>query len=229
MPMAVGSPPESSSNFKISMKIHDLTHPLRLGTDGFPSCAKIIGWPMREISWSQYNMLHISIDLHTGTHLDAMRHCVPDGTDTASLQLEHCVGPAVIVDLRNKGGKGALFEKSDFLPYEAKIRETKKVLVKTGWSKSWETPGYHDQFPGFSREAAAWLTSLGIHLVGVEQASVHPTDHLEVHRIFFAAQTIIVEGLADLDSVPVDSVEFFAVPWRFEEGDRSPVRAFCRY
>ena len=211
------------------MKIHDLTHPLRLGTSGFPGCAKIIGWPMHEISWSNYNMLHISTDLHTGTHLDAMRHCVPDGTDTAALPLDHCVGPAIIVDLRAKGVKGGLFEPADFQPHEAQIRDTKKVLVKTGWSKTWETPDYHDQFPGFNREAAAYLTSLGIHLIGVEQASVHPTDHLEVHRIFFATQTIIVEGLADLASVPVEEVEFFAAPLRFEEGDGSPVRAFCRY
>lgn len=210
-------------------RIHDLTHPLALGTKGFPTCAQIIGWPMREISWSNYNMLHISTDLHTGTHLDGMLHCMPDGKDVSQLPLEHCVGEAVIVDLRAKGTKGAVFEKEDFEPYAEEIARTKKLLVKTGWAATWETEEYHDEFPGFSREAAEYVVGLGIHLVGVEQASVHPTDHLAVHRIFFEKEVIIVEGLADLAAVPETVVEFFAVPLRFQQGDGSPVRAFCRY
>ena len=174
-------------------------------------------------------MLHISTDLHTGTHLDAMRHCMPTGIGAADLPLHHCVGKAFIVDLRAKGNKGNVFTAPDFQPYEAQIHKCEKVLVKTGWSKTWETPAYHDNFPGFSAEAATYLVSLGIHLIGVEQASVHPTDHLAIHRIFFEKNVIIVEGLADLESVPCDTVEFFAAPWRFEEADGSLIRAFCRY
>jgi kynurenine formamidase len=209
-------------------RIIDLTHPLRLGTQGFPGCARIIGWPMREISWSNYNMLHISTDLHTGTHLDAMRHCMPDGRDTASLPLEHCIGPAVVVDVTAKCAKNALFQPDDFRRYEKLIREHRKVLVKTGWSRTWETPDYHDHFPGFSREGASYLADLGIHLVGLEQASVHPEDHLEVHRIFFRKNIIIVEGLANLASVDAEVVEFAAAPLRFEGGDGSLIRAYCR-
>lgn len=211
------------------MALIDLTHPIGLGTDGFPTCSRIVGWPLKEIWWSQYNMLHFSMDLHTGTHLDAMRHCVPDGTDTASLPLEHCIGLAAVVDLTAKGRKGARFTVSDFEPHAEAIERCGKVLVKTGWSSTWETPDYHDDFPGFEREAAEYLVGLGIHLVGVEQASIHPTDHLAVHRIFFDREVIIVEGLANLTEIPVGEVEFIALPLRFREGDGSPVRACCRF
>jgi arylformamidase len=184
---------------------------------------------MREISWSQYNMLHVSTDLHTGTHVDAMLHCMPDGLDAAGLPLNHCVGEALVIDLCAKGLKGSRFEPSDFQPYEEVIRRIRKILVKTGWAKTWDTSAYHDDFPGFTREAAEYLVDLGIHLIGVEQASIHPNDHLEVHRAFFRKNVIIVEGLANLESVTSDTVEFFAVPLRFEGADGSPVRAFCRY
>jgi arylformamidase len=106
---------------------------------------------MREISRSNYNMLHISTDFHTGTHVDAMKHCMPGGMDVASLALEHCVGPAVIVDLRQKGAKGAELEAADFLPWEAEIRKTGKVLVKTGWSRTWGTPDYCSPVRAFCR------------------------------------------------------------------------------
>lgn len=210
------------------MRLYDLSHPLRLGTGGFPSCARLIGWPMREISWSNYNMLHISTDLHTGTHLDAMLHCIPGGTDTAALPLDHCIGPATILDLSHRGAPGSIFTADDFRPAEARLRRTRKVLVRTGWSRHWDTPAYHDNFPGFSRAAAEYLGELGVHLVGMEQASVHPTDHLEVHRAFFRREIIIVEGLANLAAVPVEEAEFFALPLRFEGADGSPIRAVCR-
>jgi arylformamidase len=209
-------------------RIYDLSHPVHIGTSGFPTCARILGWPMREISWSNYNMLHISTDLHTGTHLDAMLHCMPNGLDAAALPLEHCVGPAAIVDLTAKGIKGATFAVEDFSPHSDRIRKAGKLLVKTGWAAHWNTAAYHDQFPGFSREAAEYLGGLGVHLVGMEQASVHPTDHLEVHRAFFRRNIIIVEGLANLTQIQPEIVEFFAVPLRFEGADGSLVRAFCR-
>jgi len=213
----------------VAPRLLDLSHPLKLGTKGWPGAARLIGWPLKEIGIGDYNVLHISTDLHTGTHLDAMRHCVPDGTDTASLPLEHCVGPAVVVDLRRKSAKGGLFEPEDFRPHEAEIRRHRKVLVKTGWAKTWETPDYHDNFPGFSRPAAEYLVDLGLHLVGVEQASIHPHDHLAVHKIFFGRQTVIVEGLANVEAITAPVVEFFAAPLRLVEADGSLVRAFCRF
>jgi kynurenine formamidase len=212
-----------------SPTIHDLSHPLKLGTTGFPGCSRILGWHMREISWSNYNMLHVSSDLHTGTHVDSMLHCMPNGTDAAHLPLEHCVGEAVVIDLTTKGKKGAIFEPDDFKPFEKQIRRTRKVLIKTGWARTWETPAYHDEFPGFSPAGATYLVDQGIHLIAVEQASIHPTNHLEIHRIFFNQEVVIVEGLANLDSVKAELVEFFAVPLRFEGADGSLVRAFCRY
>ena len=210
--------------------IQDLSHRIRLGTKGFPGCAQILGWPMRGIEWSNYNMLHISTDLHTGTHLDAMLHCVAGGKDAAALPLEHCVGQAFIVDLQHKGVKNALFTSDDFRPHADEIKRHGKLLVKTGWAQHWGTPAYHDGFPGFSPDGARFLVEeLGIHLIGVEQASVHPVEHLEVHRIFFNREVVIVEGLANLTSVPTSLVEFFAVPLNFEGADGSLVRAFCRY
>ena len=210
------------------MKIIDLTHPIGIGTPGYTGCARIVGWPLMEIALKDYNMLHISTDLHTGTHLDAALHCVPDGRDTSRIPLEDCIGAAFVLDLTHKGEKGAHFEVEDFEPHADAIRQSQKLLVQTGWSKHWGTPEFFDDFPGFRRDAAQYLVDLGLRLIGVEQASIHPSDHLEVHRIFFREDVVIVESLADLVSLPQSTVEFFAAPWRFEGGDGSLVRAFAR-
>jgi arylformamidase len=207
-------------------KIVDLSHPVGIGTEGYPGCAQIVGWHMQKIELKRYNMLHIGTDLHTGTHVDAPLHCVADGLSAAEVSLDDCAGPAWVVDLREKAG--AHFEAADFEPYAEAIRRTRRVIVKTGWSRLWEQPEFHRNFPGFRREAAQFLVDLGIRLVGVEQASVHPADHHAVHQVFFSTAVVIVENLAGVEELPDGEVEFFAVPWRFRNGDGSPVRAFAR-
>ncbi len=165
---------------------------------------------------------------HTGTHLDAALHCVHDGQTTAQIPLEKCVGPAFVLHLPHRSGKGDHFEKSDFEPHAQAIKKHRKLLIATGWSRNWDTPDYYDNFPGFSREGAQYIVALGLDLIGVEQSSIHPSDHLEVHRIFFRREVVIVEGLKNVAELPQGEVDFTAAPWRFEGGDGSPVRAFAR-
>lgn len=210
------------------MNIVDLSHPVGIGTLGVPGCSRITGWPMYEIALKDYNMLHVSTDLHTGTHLDAPLHCMPGGREIAQVPLEKCVGPAWVLHLPQRGQPGALFGREDFEPHAAAIEKHRKVLVSNGWSRHWSTPAFYENFPGFTLEAAQYLTNLGLELIGVEQASVHPTEHLAVHRVFFEREVVIVEGLANLSGLPAGEVEFFAAPWRFNGGDGSPVRAFAR-
>ena len=209
-------------------KIIDLSHPVEIGTKGFPGCAEIVGWPMRKIELDDYNMLHISTDLHTGTHLDAPLHCVSGGLSTAELSLDACVGPAWVVDIRSKGNAGTHFEVSDFEAHADDIRRLRRVIIKTAWSRKWQTSDFHCNFPGFRREAAEFLIDLEIKLIGVEQPAIHPTDHLAIHRIFFSKNVVIVENLAYADELPDGEVEFFSVPWRLRAGDGTPVRAFAR-
>jgi len=209
-------------------KLVDLSHPVGIGTEGYPGCAEIVGWRMQKIELKRYNMLHIGTDLHTGTHLDAPLHCVAGGLSTAELNLDDCAGPAWVIDLRAKGKAGSHFEVADFEPHAEAIRRTRRVIVKTGWSRLWERAEFHENFPGFRRQAAQFLVDLGLRLIGVEQASIHPADHLAVHQVFFSTGVVIVENLASVEELPDGEVEFFAVPWRFRNGDGSPVRAFAR-
>ncbi|MFR8332463.1 MAG: cyclase family protein [Oscillospiraceae bacterium] len=46
--------------------------------------------------------------LHNGTHMDAPRHFVPDGTDAAHVLLDACIGECSVVnfDAPSSGGPG---------------------------------------------------------------------------------------------------------------------------
>ena len=69
--------------------------------------------------------------------------------------------------------------------------------------------------------------------MGVEApsvASMRPEEKaelIEVHQILLGVEMVIVEGLAHLDSLQQDVVEFVALPLKLENCDGSPVRAIA--
>ena len=68
-------------------------------------------------------------------------------------------------------------------------------------------------------------------LVGVEPPSVADVNSVEeltvVHRILLGGNVVIVEGLAHLDQLRREVVEFIALPLKIVGGDGCPVRAIA--
>lgn len=58
---------------------------------------------------------------HTGTHMDAPTHFYHGLPTIDQIPLEHCVGPAVLVDVTHVGPRGEITP-TDLLPHEEKIR-----------------------------------------------------------------------------------------------------------
>jgi kynurenine formamidase len=76
------------------------------------------------------------------------------------------------------------------------------------------------------------LVNRGVALIGVEPPSVADVNEMseltEVHRILLGGNVCIVEGLANLDQLRSEIVEFMAFPLRVTGGDGCPVRAVAR-
>lgn len=68
-------------------------------------------------------------------------------------------------------------------------------------------------------------------LIGVEPPSVADVNEMreltDVHQTLFHGNVVIVEGLANLDQLQHDQVEFIALPMKILDGDGSPVRAIA--
>ena len=68
-------------------------------------------------------------------------------------------------------------------------------------------------------------------MIGVEPPSVADVNNMaeltEVHQTLFRGNVMIVEGLANLDQLTTDEVEFIALPLRIVGGDGCPVRAIA--
>ena len=162
----------------------------------------------------------ISMNLHTGTHIDFPLHTLKDGGTSKGHSLEPLIGPSHVFDLTHlkdriskKDIEHLAIEKNDF------------VLFKTKNSYD-ETFNY--DFIYVDKEAAAYLKERGVRGVGIDALGIeraqegHPT-----HDILLGAGIIILEGaaLADIEEGPY---ELWCLPLRIEDVEALPVRAVLK-
>jgi len=162
---------------------------------------------------------------HTGTHMDAPAHLIAGGKTLDEYSVDAFVGPACVVDAR--GVDDGTIGIELLRPYRKHIETADFVLLDTGWHSQWDLPGYFEEFPTLTPEAAQWLVDLDVKGVGVDAISVDPVgvSEMRVHDVLLGAGVLIIENLADLDELIGKSFEFSCYPLRFAHADGSPVRA----
>jgi len=205
------------------MKIIDLSHPLIHGQDNFPFDPKLSIIPHSTLTTLKYNMTQISMATHQGTHVDAMYHFLDDGKTIDQMPLEWFYGPARL--LRIPKGPRENIEVADFLPFETLLVPGAKILYETGWHRQFGKSNYFSDFPSLTQDAARYLASKKIRLLGMDT----PTpgrDWYEVHHILLdpKVEMVIVEGLDRLDQAP-DSFLYSGFPLNIQGRDGSPIRA----
>lgn len=153
-------------------KIIDLSQPV------FHNCP---GWPtygMASVSYEAiypkdgYTAERITLNAHTGTHIDAPFHFFPDGKTIDEFPVETFQGEAVAVNLFGIAAETAIGV--DHLnKYEDKIKPGDIVLLCTGWGmKRGYSREYYFEYPYLSRQGAEWLLDKKVKAVGIDAMSV---------------------------------------------------------
>ena len=160
---------------------------------------------------------------HTGTHLDAPAHMLPDGATLDSYAPEKLAGAAVVVDCRG--------EKAITLPLLQRydLSGVDFVLFCTGWDRKWGTPAYYEDFPCLTAEAAAYLAALPLKGVGEDSISLDPCDSTDFpnHITLMRAGFINTENLTGLDALLGRRFTFVTLPLKFENADGCSCRAIA--
>ncbi len=205
------------------MKFIDLSHPLVQGQASFPNDPKMAIIPHGSVATHQYNITQVLMGTHQGTHLDAMFHFFDDGRALDQMPLAWFYGPARV--LRVPKGPNGEISVDDLRPYEKLLTPEARIIVNTGWYRQFGAPNFFTEFPSFSLDAARYLASRKIRLLGMDMPT--PSKQwLEVHHILLARETeiVVLESLANLDALP-DEFLFAGFPLNFKGRDGSPIRA----
>jgi arylformamidase len=207
------------------MRSIDLTHVVRPGMTVFPGTESPVFEVGASIDTEGYAEKRITLFTHTGTHMDAPAHILAGAKTLDQFPIEKFSGRACIVDVRSiETGKIGV----EVLEARAEaIEKSEFVILRSDWSRFWDSDAYFLHFPVLSAEAARWLVGAGIKGVGLDMISVDEVDSTEfvIHHILLGAELVIVENLTNLEELPDSVFSFHCFPLRIEAADGSPVRA----
>jgi len=207
--------------------IYDLTLPIRHGMPCYPGDPPVTVESAATLVADGYSVHSLRFGTHTGTHIDAPRHFVPDGktVDDIAILTSAC-GPATVVDA-NHIAPGEDITPDSLGTLLSEINPGGRLLIATGWSRRHGDSDYFTGFPVVTETLAHWCVDTGIALLGVESPSLNPTCEAAVHGMLLEAGLVIVESLCGLEPLIGRTVDFYAAPLRLEGLDGSPVRAFA--
>ncbi len=207
------------------IKTVDLTHPITEGMPVYPGTDPPVLRKECTIEKTGFCEKKIILYSHTGTHMDAPAHLIEGAGTLDTFPVSKFYGGAFILDCT--AVQNSTIELKDLEPYHSNIGESEFLLLYTGWSRYWGDEAYFKNYPVMSIEAIRWLTQFKLKGVGLDTISVDriDTEDFPIHMELLQNNTVIIENLANLDTVPVGSFIFSCFPMSFRDADGSPVRA----
>ena len=214
----------------------DLSHTLEEDIPAYPTHARF-GRALYESYEYGNAALHYGLTLseHTGTHMDAPLHFIPEGPanyGTDEIPLDRLAGRAATIEATDLGA-GDLLSTGRIEAWEEEqgsIEAGDRVLICYGWDRRWaagpEGRRFLEDWPGLSGEAAEYLVGKGVSLVGCDTLAIDATISTEnpAHYALLGSEVYIVENLKNLDRLPPFCL-FLALPLKIKGGSGSPVRA----
>jgi len=209
------------------MNIIDLSGTIYEGMSVYPGDPGVTLKKLADFPADGCQVTELKMGSHTGTHVDAPAHFLPNGKSLSEMPLAPYVGEAVCVkaSLRLDLSRPVIFLSSE---ERNLIRRHDRVIISTGWEKNAGSDAYFQDFPVFSSELLEDLLALEILLIGVDLPSVEDMTSAEsAHAKLLSQEIVIVEGLINLTSLQERRFFLSAAPLRILAGDGSPVRAYA--
>ncbi|MGO6920942.1 cyclase family protein [Rhizobium ruizarguesonis] len=172
----------------------------------------------------------IILGTHTGTHVDAPRHFVPNGATIENTDLDIYYGPARVLDFTHLPDKTEITR--EMLVERIGEDFPARILFRYDWERRLDSLKYYTDHPYLSEGASEWLAENGIRLVGFDAPM--PDDPRNGrgsdrdspnHTILLGAGVAILEYLVNLSQIPTKDFILSALPIKIKEGDGAPVRA----
>jgi kynurenine formamidase len=203
--------------------MYDLTQPLTADTPRFPGDPAIQIEPVAGIAPWHVSALRLST--HSGTHMDAPRHCIPDGVGIGHFGPDRLIGRGLVLDASgladNEAIPAAVIDQLGGQTWPGWF-----AVVRTGWDRYWRDERYF-RHPFLSPALANALMESGAGLVAIDALNVDSTvdGSSGAHLVLLGANVLIAENLCRLDVLePARTYVFACLPLSLGDADGAPAR-----
>lgn len=197
----------------------------------------------QKFNWAEhkFNLFEMRTNEHTGTHVDAPLHFSESGTSVAEIPVGNLVVPLCVIDISTRASTDpdAQVTPDDiksWISRNGELPDNACVAMLSGWQQHLGTDKFRNadaegkmHFPGFHVEAVKMLleesNTAGI---AVDTLSL---DHgispdFATHYAWLPENRWGVEGIANLDKVPVSGATLVVGAPKNRGGTGGPARVF---
>lgn len=218
------------------MRIIDLTVPIGEATLSPPSVNQQLTLTPFHRGPGFWQASKVEMILHTGSHVDFLRHVQENGETAGDIDLGRAFGEAVVVDLSHAGSNHPI-SVADMQTKAQLVKKGDIVLVRTDWTeKQWGNfPTYYLESPYCTPEAAQWLIDRGARAVGFDCFSEYcarlpdfTSEDFIIHKIVLENGALLMQQMTNLSQLPTDRrFQFFAPFVKLHGAEGSPARFFA--
>ncbi len=207
------------------MKLFDISVPLSASLPTYPGDPGLhIEERMHISRGDPVNLMHISLGVHTATHIDSPHHILNNGITMDSLPLEKCIGPARVLDF-----PPAVKMIDRQALRRADLKGVTRLLLKTSNSTRWGTAHFDEHFVALTGDGAEYLVEHGIGFIGIDYLSIDAfgSNDLPAHHVLLHRGVVILEGI-NLQEIKPGDYELICLPISIKGSDGAPARAVLR-
>jgi arylformamidase len=208
-------------------KAVDLTHELHNGMPIYPGDPSPSFVSYATLEKDGVNLTKLTIGSHTGTHIDAPRHFIPNGIGVDQIPASKLVGEAYVTDMSSKPIGSGITARDLRKTLERKVIEDDIVVIYTGCSERWEDESIRQNYTYLTGGAAEYLVSKKVRAVGIDFLSVEKFGATTP----VAHKTLLGHGIFIIESLSRATKQFaqkrfllICLPIKLQNGDGAPSR-----
>ena len=185
-----------------------------------------------------FNLKHLSINEHTGTHIDAPLHFSADGNAVDEIPVTQLVAPLCVIDIAARAAEDADAQVTPddikaWIAANGEIPANACVAMHSGWGAKTETEAFRGfdgeamHFPGFHIEATKMLIEeTGAMSMAVDTLSLDhgPSADFATHYAWLPTGRFGIENIANLDKVPAAGATLVIGAPKHKGGTGGPAR-----
>ncbi len=170
---------------------------------------------------------------HTGTHIDAPYHFIPEGQKLDEIKVDKFIGPGVLMKFMDRGPEAEITAAD--IRNRGEVRKGDILIAATGWSdEHFGEKSYFQKNPYLSSEAAEMLVREEITAVGIDAPTLDSPKNLQqdkapVHKSLLGNGIYAIESLTNLAAVPEGRIKVHALPLKIKDGDGAQARVVIEY
>ncbi|WP_300588392.1 cyclase family protein [Marivita sp.] len=220
--------------------VEDMTHTLH---EEFPTYFGESQFSREQIfnfAEHSFNLQRLTINEHTGTHIDAPLHFSADGTSVDEIPVSSLIAPLCVIDIAARAADDADTQVTPddiqaWIDAHGAIPDNACIAMHSGWAPKVDTDGFRNfdgeaqHYPGFHIEATQMLLETGAGSIAVDTLSL---DHgispdFATHYAWLPAGRFGIECLANLDRVPAAGATLVIGAPKHRGGTGGPARIFA--